>query len=352
MKRLLLSLLALSMAMTGFLTSCSDSDDNNSNDSSVYALVNIPFADFFSAETSDGEYDAYSSATVKAATGAMTYGVYHSQTTPSEATLSGITCPVKISKDEFEVLKAIGSEVTDSSESVDITTSGRGGTSTVRYSGKQTLFQNDDYSYYVLDSEPSYYKEISCTENGVEISAIKGNTKTLDKLYVTIDAGEAHHYFSPAITMYVADSDNASVTGAVKKLVFDNGDTAYSVTTGDDSSEVLTETSLNALKTIIATDTDGKTYGLTHLENMFWRKSQMGFQAPADEDETKNLYPQHELVGKTIKELKFVTETEVYVVSDFEVGTVETTDGVTVFTAAEDPSFTIPNLQATENKRK
>ena len=110
---------------------------------------------FFENETTNG-YDAYSSATQKAANGSMSYGTFHTESTATEATTHGITFPVKISKATLESLG--GTEVTDSSNAVDITTTMRKTTSTVRYSGKQILFQSPEYSYYILSETPSYYK--------------------------------------------------------------------------------------------------------------------------------------------------------------------------------------------------
>lgn len=348
MKKLLfLSAALLSvLALVFGITSCADDDDDDTEES-VYALVNIPFKEFFASETSDGDFDAYSSATQKAANGSISYGTYHTQTEVKEATTQGITCPVKISKSSFEKLKNLGgNEITDSTASFDLTITGRGA-STIRYSGKQNLFQSPDYSYYLLSEEPSYYKEASVSDTGATFSKIKGSTKDIGKIYVTIAAGEAHHYFSPAITLYTDDSKNE---GKVIKLSFDNGDIAKTVTKDDEGNETLEDKTLGALKTIIATDSDGKSYGLTTLQNMFWGKSQIGFQAPESEDESKNLYPQHELVGKTIAKLTFVTETEIYTASNFTVGTVETDSetNLTTFTAneGEEAKFVIPNTQA------
>ena len=321
----------LSALSLGF-TACDDEDDE---DDSVYALVNIPFDKFFARETTDGEFDAYTSATQKAGNGSMSYGTYHAHSdTVSELKTSGITCPVKISKGDIS--KLTGTEITDDSASVDITITGRGA-STLRYSGKQILFDSPDYSYYLLSDAPAYYKTASVSGSGLSFGKINGTPTSLGKLYVEIKAGEAHHNFSPAITLYKA----GSTAGTVEKLTFDNGETVKKVTTTD-GVETTEDQEVSALKTIIATDTDGKSYGLTTLANLFWGKSQIGFQAPASEDESKNLYPQHDLVGKTIAKLTFITEDAIFYADNFEVGTVDTG----AFTAADDTTFKIPNLQA------
>lgn len=299
-----------------------------------YALVNIPFETFFKEEA--GEFDAYSGATTKVAAGNMSYGTYHTQTTASEATTRGITYPVKIAKASLSSLT--GKKVTDEDPSFDVTTSARGKNSTIRYSGKQNLFQSADYSYYLLKDKPAYYKELSVVDGKVSAGKIVGEAKEIKNLYVTIAAGEAHHDFSPAITLYVDDPNNA---GKVTKLTFsDEAEKAVKVT--EKGTE---EQPLSALKAIVATSSEGKSYGLTTLSNFFWGKSQMGFKAPED----KGYYPQHALVGKEVTSLTFITEKGLHVAKNIKVGTVAT-DAETklmTFTAnsGDEAKFVIPNLQ-------
>lgn len=299
-----------------------------------YALVNIPFETFFEEEA--GEFDAYSGATTKVAAGNMSYGTYHTQATAKEATTRGITYPVKIAKASLSSLT--GKEVTDESPSFQVTTSARGQNTTIRYKGKQNLFQSSDYSYYLLKDEPAYYKELSVVDGKVSAGKIVGEAKEIKNLYVTIAAGEAHHDFSPAITLYVDDPNNA---GKVTKLTFsDEADKAEKITDAGTSEQVL-----SALKAVVATSSEGKSYGLTTLSNIFWGKSQMGFKAPKDKD----YYPQHPLVGKQVASLTFITEKGLYVAKNIKVGTVAT-DAETklmTFTAnsGDEAKFVIPNLQ-------
>ena len=49
-------------------------------------------------------------------------------------------------------------QVTDS-DSVTISVTNRGQTKETTYTGKDALFENASYSYYVLSEAPSYYKE-------------------------------------------------------------------------------------------------------------------------------------------------------------------------------------------------
>lgn len=329
------------------LTSCNNGN-SASEDDSVYVLLNIPFEKFFEKETSDG-FDAYSSATQKAANGNISYGTYHTESLVSEAKTRGIIFPVKIN--ESDLAKFGGVQVKDEDASLDITVTGRGA-STIRYCGKQLLFQNPDYSWYVLEEKPAFYKEASVNGNSISFSKTIGNEKAVPSLYVEIKAGEAHHNFSPAITFYQAASENSAPEGSVtvEKFAFKNGDIAKTVTQDENQNEVLSDKTLNALKTIVAESSDGKSYGLTTLENMFWGKSQIGFQAPTVEDAegNKTYYPVHELVGKTIVKLIFYTETGIYTAENFTLGTTVTdsTTKVVTFTPSEDTAFTVPNIQA------
>ena len=171
-------------------------------------------------------------------------------------------------------------------------------------------------------------------------------------MYVTVKAGEAHHDFSPCISLYTSDEElSDSVTSiTVKQLqAFEGGEVAQTVKKAEDGSETLEDKTLGELKTIIATDSNGNEYGLTTLSNFFWGKKQIGFKAPKnDDDPTKNYYPQHELVGKTVVKLTFVTENGIYYTDNIVSGTTTTdsTTKVITFTPNADSSFVIENIQA------
>ena len=356
MKKSLLKYGFIAVMFSLAFSSCNNGSSDNSgsspaeSDDTVFALVNIPYAEFFKSETTDGNFDAYTSPTQKVANGAMSYGTYHEATAElKDAVAKGITCPVKISKAVLESLG--GTEITDESSSFDLTITGRGA-STIRYSGKQNLFQSKDYSYYILDEAPAYYKEASKQNDKVVFGKIISNPKDIGTLYVTIAAGEAHHDFSPTISFYTSEeelsAEKTSIT--VKKLSqdFEGAEVAKKVTKNENEEEVLTDQPLSALKTIIATDSEGKEYGLTTLSNFFWGKKQMGFKAPKDEtNPEKSYYPQHELIGKTITKLTFVTESDIYTCSKIVKGSVEDAKAAeTTFTPTADGSFVVDNIQA------
>ena len=349
MKKTLLALSASALLLSASFIACSQSSDSTPDDDTVYALVNIPFEKFFEKETTDGNFDAYTSATQKAANGSMSYGTYYEEADKIEdSKTKGIITPVKISKAALVSLG--GDEITDLSPAFDITISGRGA-STIRYCGKQNLFKSEDYSYYILSSKPSYYKEGVVNGNSVSFGKLKGEQKKLGTLYVTVKAGEAHHDFSPTISLYTSDEElSDTVTSiTVKQLqAFEGGEIAQTVTKAADGSETLDDKTLGELKTIIATASDGNEYGLTTLSNFFWGKKQIGFKAPKNEDDpTKNYYPQHELVGKTVVKLTFVTENDIYYTDNIVSGTTTTdsTKKVITFTPNADSSFVIENIQ-------
>ncbi|MGN0162399.1 MAG: hypothetical protein ACI4EA_02300, partial [Candidatus Ornithomonoglobus sp.] len=178
---------------------------------SGYVLMNIPYAEFYGAESvsvrSDDsskiniDYDAVSSATNKVGNYGKSGGAYHSGTTAeiaedgtvtavgadNDATLQGVIWPVKV--EDASVLSSLGgTAVTDSSE-VTVATLGRGQTSYTELSGYQTLTEAADYSYYVLRNIPDYYMELSI-ENGVPVfTANSGTVTTENSIAPTVSYG-------------------------------------------------------------------------------------------------------------------------------------------------------------------
>ena len=137
-----------------------------------YVLMNIPYADFYQNEVNisnpragieinnDVPVDIYSSATKsKTLNTGLAAGSYHVNADGSDIT--GVTYPVKLGDIDLTEYR----QVTDADQ-VEITTSGRGGTTTTVYEGKDALFQSDSYSYYILTEAPAYYKTVNTDENG------------------------------------------------------------------------------------------------------------------------------------------------------------------------------------------
>ena len=102
--------------------------------------MNIPYAEFYANESENNtiEADAVSSATKKKPLNkSMTAGTYHTELDGS--VISGVTYPVKINEKALE--------------------------SFTKANNEDDLYGNADHAYYVLDQEPSYYKEAT-VENG------------------------------------------------------------------------------------------------------------------------------------------------------------------------------------------
>lgn len=127
-----------------------------------YVLMNIPYSAFYKAEVNnDVDVDAVTSATLnKTRTASLAGGSYHRNADGSQ--IDGITFPVKVT-DDMDMSKYT---LVADSDSVDITVTIKGQTSTTTYTGKDALFQNEDYAYYNLTEVPSCYKEVSVDGDG------------------------------------------------------------------------------------------------------------------------------------------------------------------------------------------
>ena len=141
-----------------------DGQEPSETTTSEYVLMNIPYAEFYEAEVrNDISVDIFTSATKnksRTGTGTMAGGSYHVNSDGSDIT--GITFPVKVGEgvdlSEYTL-------VTDES-SVDITVTNKGNTSTTTYKGQDALFESASYSYYILNEEPGFYKEVSVDAEG------------------------------------------------------------------------------------------------------------------------------------------------------------------------------------------
>ena len=210
----------------------------------AYVLMNIPYDDFYKAElkNNDVKVDAFTSATLnKSRTFGMMNGNSAYHVDPNGTDVTGVTFPVKVS--DISVLKD-QKQITDS-DSVTITVTNRGQTSSNTYTGKDSLIENASYSYYVLNETPSYYKELTVNADGsYSFSAMKGaETKTVE---IKADFKTETTYGD-----YELDLDNETFSG----IIDTNTDKIYGVTVNT---------------------TDGTNYGLRHLENI-WRGSMLAW---------------------------------------------------------------------------
>ena len=153
-----------------------------------YVLMNIPYADFYASELNNSvAVDSVSSATLnKTRTSSLVGGSYH--VSQGGEDITGIVFPVKV-PEGMDLSKF--KQVTDS-DSVTISVTNRGQTKETTYTGKDALFENASYSYYILSEAPSYYKEATVDENGNvsfgkvqgtvnKVSGVTGEFKTTSK---------------------------------------------------------------------------------------------------------------------------------------------------------------------------
>lgn len=234
--------------------SSSGGGSSSSRSDYSYVLMNIPYGEFYKAELNENAtaVDAVSSATKnKTRIGTLAGGSYH--VNPDGSDITGVTYPVRVKTSDLSGLK----KVTDS-DSVSITVNKKGTNETSTYIGKEALFESASYSYYALSSTPSYYKEATLTDGkwsfGKATGAASEDTATIAKFKTS-----GHH----------ADYEMKVESDKITK-----GQKVYAV---------------------VLTDTDGNTYGLHHVTEI-WRATELGFESDSA------------LVGKTISAVTYYTD--------------------------------------------
>lgn len=255
-----------------------DSATAETKQGEAYVLMNIPYDDFYKAElkNNDVKVDAFTSATKnKSRTAGMMNGNSAYHVNPDGSDVTGVTFPVKVS--DLSALKD-QKQVTDS-DSVTITVTNRGQTSSNTYTGKDTLIENASYAYYILSETPSYYKELTVNADGsYSFSAMKGaEIKT-----VTIDASLKTE------TRY--------------------GD--YELDLNNEAFSEIIDTTTDKIYGVTVNTTDGTNYGLRHLENI-WRGSMLSWGTgyttevhgcPVSSEHYKSI------MGKTIESVTYYTD--------------------------------------------
>ena len=255
-----------------------------------YALMNIPYSDFYAAEQNNSGTDVVTSATKqKTLAGSLVAGSYHVNADGRDIT--GATFAVKVGSDNIDWSKF--KRVTDS-DSIDITTSIKGKTSTTTYSGRDALFQAPSYSYYVLPEgeAPANYKEVTVDESGnLKFSAVEGKpavalSDVTAEFTTNSKYGDYEIDFSNLREqMLDADGNQAVVYGAV-------------VNAADEAGKV-------------------EGYGMRALENI-WKGKELawscGFVTEAHGSPLSSTYYKS-MMGKTIKSVVFYTSTGTYTVA-------------------------------------
>lgn len=205
-----------------------------------YVLMNIPYSAFYKAEVkNDVDVDAVTSATLnKTRTASLAGGSYHTNADGSQ--IDGITFPVKVT-DDMDMSKYT---LVADGDSVDITVTIKGQTSTTTYTGKDALFQNEDYAYYNLTEVPSYYKEVSVDKDGnLTFGKTVGNVTTLESLSAELSTE----------TKY--------------------GDYQLDI---DGLRDKLTEHGATKINGVVINTKEGSSYGLRHLENI-WKMKELAW---------------------------------------------------------------------------
>ena len=205
-----------------------------------YVLMNIQYSAFYKAEVkNDVDVDAVTSATLnKTRTASLAGGSYHTNADGSQ--IDGITFPVKVT-DDMDMSKYT---LVADGDSVDITVTIKGQTSTTTYTGKDALFQNEDYAYYNLTEVPSYYKEVSVDKDGnLTFGKTVGNVTTLEGLSAELSTE----------TKY--------------------GDYQLDI---DGLRDKLTEHGATKINGVVINTKEGSSYGLRHLENI-WKMKELAW---------------------------------------------------------------------------
>ena len=205
-----------------------------------YVLMNIPYSAFYKAEVNnDVDVDAVTSATLnKTRTASLAGGSYHTNADGSQ--IDGITFPVKVT-DDMDMSKYT---LVADGDSVDITVTIKGQTSTTTYTGKDALFQNEDYAYYNLTEVPSCYKEVSVDGDGkLTFGKTVGDVTKLESLSAELSTE----------TRY--------------------GDYQLDI---DGLRDKLTEHGATKINGVVINTKEGSSYGLRHLENI-WKMKELAW---------------------------------------------------------------------------
>ena len=232
---------------------------SSSHSQYTYVLMNIPYADFYKAEMSDtsASVDAVSSATKANTRSKRAAGSYHVNSDGSD--ISGVIYPVRVKNSDLSGL----TRITDSdSKSITVSLPGKE-TTTTEYKGKDALFESASYSYYVLSDTPSSYKEATLTNGKWSFGKATG----------------------------AATKAEATISGF--KTSGHHTDYEFTV-----SSDKITKD--EKVYGIVLTDTEGNSYGLRHVVEI-WKATKLGFNADSA------------VVGKTIKQITYYTDKGTFV---------------------------------------
>ena len=206
---------------------------------SGYVLMNIPYAEFYAAEKDDGgtaaKVDAVSSATKQKTRSTPAAGSYHKKADGSD--ISGVIYPVYVP--DLSALR--GYKQVKDSDTLTITVTLKGKEIKTTYTGKDTLFENPDYAYYLLSETPKSYKELTVVGDKLHFGKATAAITEFGGTSVILKTGSHRAYYKLKVTKGLPE-DIASMVSAV------------------------------TLHT-----TDDQTYGLRHVAEI-WRGTELGFE--------------------------------------------------------------------------
>jgi len=258
-----------------------------------YVLVNIPYNLFYEDEINNGsDVQAVSSATTdhKTRNYSLNGGTYH-QGSGDDWKILGITYPVKMSEEEFTEYKTFASEQGAKEITADSTAVAEwavhGTASSLELTGAQVLFESPSYSYYVLnDTADSYYGLTSASVN----------------YYKTL--GD----FSEQSVAFGKDSTPATAANGAASLATTSGYGDYQLSVNGLS----LDSGVKVLGLVLNT-TDGNSYALRHLENIWSSGKSLAWTAGITNTEKHGNDLSYmadyykPMVGKTLSSLTYYT---------------------------------------------
>ena len=263
------------------VTSTGYEDLSFTYEKSFYVMMNIPYAEFYAADlNNDVDVDVFTSATLsKPKAMNLSGGSYHKE---DGSEITGVTFPVRISGD---VDLSAYTQVTDE-DSLELTVSLRGQTSTTTYTGVDVLFERPSYAYYVLSEAPAFYKELTVGEDGsFSFGAVVGEAKALEGV-------EAELSTESRYGDYQLDLDGLTEAAAL-------------------------DLSTDRIYGVIVSTKEGNDYGMRHLENL-WR----GFELAWCTGFTENVHGcvtssdhYEAMMGQTINKVTYLTSKGIFTIA-------------------------------------
>ena len=238
-----------------------------------YVLMNIPYADFYASELNNSvAVDSVSSATLnKTRTSSRVGGSYH--VSQGGEDITGIIFPVKV-PEGMDLSKF--KQVTDS-DSVTISITNRGQTKETTYTGKDALFENASYSYYVLSEAPAYYKEATVDASGnVSFGKVQGTVSQVSGVTGEFKTKSSYGDYQLNLDGITFDTDEISA--------------------------------------IVVSTKEGHDYGMRHLENV-WKGHKIawctGFTTSVHGCPTSSAH-YAQMMGETIDKVTYYTTNGIY----------------------------------------